>query len=90
LRGEREARTGLCSTTGAAAVRARSARNWGAEDFNVESRVVGGSSVLRVNARTIPGLGKDGINNRDFTTGTKERPSVARGEIYTIAADFLK
>ena len=58
--------------------------------LHVESGVVGGSSVLRVNARLIPGLGKDGINNRDFTTGTKERPSVARGEIYTIAADFLK
>jgi hypothetical protein len=39
----------------------------------------------------IPGLGKDGINYRDFAAGTKERPpSVVRGEIYTVAADFLK
>jgi hypothetical protein len=38
----------------------------------------------------IPGLGKDGINNRVFAAGTKERPSVVRGEIYTVAADFLK
>jgi hypothetical protein len=30
----------------------------------------------------IPGLGKDGINNRDFAAGTKETIGGERGDLY--------